>query len=321
MTHAWRLGGVLSALLAGATFATGQTFTDWAGWSIAALPDHLTLTPDLPSAGQQQSANILVDRRGRMRVYAVEDGAKERTSGLSVTMDLVGANGVAESVVGGNFDAYVTGAEAENVVGVRGYVNADASTTKLLGGEFGIALQSSPVTGYAAAISMYGETYSGASVPALYGTYFTMPEVGGAAGVTTLAAHWVGNLIGSAVSPYAFWYDGGAGADCNSGAVTRINDVGIFAYYNPCFAKYVPAAIDFERLILRWGDTGVFGTDNVAYVGVEKGGTGAARHLQLIGGGLSFQSTLVTPASAGTRFLCISTTGVVRSSAKACVGE
>lgn len=97
------------------------------------------------------------------------------------------------------------------------------------------------------------------------------------------------NLMNISTNPYAFWYDGGAGADCNSGGVTRINHFGIFAYYNPCFTKYVPAAANFERIIVRYGDTGVFGTDNIAYIGSEEGGTGVMRPLVLMGSSVSVE--------------------------------
>lgn len=159
-------------------------------------------------------------------------------------------------------------------------------------------------------------------VTTLYGTYFVASRASGAE-IGDAAAIWIGNLTGLVTtaghSAYPFWYDGG-GSDCSAGGVTRINDFGIFAYYNPCFDPYTPGSANFERIILRFGDTGVFGTDNIAYLGVEAGGTGTARAVELIGGGLRFQGTLVTPASTGTRYLCIDTNGIVTSSASACSG-
>lgn len=111
---------------------------------------------------------------------------------------------------------------------------------------------------------------------------------------------WIGDLFGkSTASSYPIWYDGGTGTDCNKAGVTRVNHFGIFAYYNPCFAKYTIDAANFERLILRWGDTGVFGTDNRAYLGVEVGGTGVNRPIHINGANLSFTSTL-TPAVTDT---------------------
>lgn len=106
------------------------------------------------------------------------------------------------------------------------------------------------------------------------------------------------SVVGIATNPYFLWYDGG-GSDCNAGGVYRVNQFGISAYYNPCFAAYTPGSANFERIIQRFGDTGVYGTDNRAYVGVEVGGTGTDRALHLTGANLSITSTL-TPAVTDT---------------------
>lgn len=107
---------------------------------------------------------------------------------------------------------------------------------------------------------------------------------------------WSGNMFGRATgSSYPLWYDGG-GSNCNESAVTRINQFGIYAYYNPCFAAYIPDAVDFEREIIRWGDTGVFGTDNIGYVGLESGGTGTLRSLVIMGNTVSFETIPGTKA-------------------------
>jgi len=151
------------------------------------------------------------------------------------------------------------------------------------------------------------------------GFYVASPVKGAGATTTNYYSFYSQSVVGSATNPYYLWYSGG-GADCNAGGVYRVNHFGIEAYYNPCFLEYTPNLANFERIITRWGDTGVFGTDNIAYLGVEIGGTGTNRALELIGGGLRFNSTLVTPASTGTRYLCISTAGVVTSSATACSG-
>lgn len=102
---------------------------------------------------------------------------------------------------------------------------------------------------------------------------------------------WAGDLVGqSSGSSYAFWYDGGPGGDASKAGVWRVNQFGIMAYYNPAFAKYEPDATNFEREIVRWGDTGTFGTTNVAYMGVEVGGTGTDRTLTLLGDGVQLES-------------------------------
>lgn len=89
---------------------------------------------------------------------------------------------------------------------------------------------------------------------------------------------------------YFLWYDGLPGGDAGGAGVFRVNRRGILAYYNPAFAKYQPGATDFERLLLRFGDTGTFGTDNVAYFGMEVGGTGTNRNLTLLGAGVTLES-------------------------------
>lgn len=62
----------------------------------------------------------------------------------------------------------------------------------------------------------------------------------------------------------------------DSRAVYRIKDDGVMGYYNPTFAKYVPDATDYERIVQQW-------SSDVAQYGCEKGGTGTLRPLQLLG--------------------------------------
>jgi hypothetical protein len=102
--------------------------------------------------------------------------------------------------------------------------------------------------------------------------------------VGVLYGYWSGDLFGLATTKgYFLWYDGGPGGDANKAGVFRVDDFGILAYYNPAFTKYTPGATNFEREIIRWGDTGVFGTDDNAYIGVEVGGTGTNRNLNVLG--------------------------------------
>lgn len=128
------------------------------------------------------------------------------------------------------------------------------------------------------------------TVANVMGTDFSLTKAGGAT-ITNAYAYWSEDLMAKATNPYFLWYDGGAGADCNSGGVYRVNQFGITALYNPCFAKYTPGATNFERLLSRWGDTGVFGTDNVAYLGLEVGGSGTNRNLTLLGAGVTLEAT------------------------------
>lgn len=131
--------------------------------------------------------------------------------------------------------------------------------------------------------------------------------------VNTWFSYYSEDLAGHAANPYYFWAD--------DNGVFRIKSDNTFdsvyqaipALYNPQFTKYTAGAANYERIVEQWNG-------NVGELGIEKGGTGTLRNLRLIGGGLEFGSALVTPASSGTRYLCISTAGVVTSSASACSG-
>lgn len=155
---------------------------------------------------------------------------------------------------------------------------------------------------------------SGATAPYLYGLHLYMDTYGD--GVIPYAAGiWIEDMSAATTKPYYEWFD--------SRGVYRIrednvadgsgNPQAIPALYNPRFAKYTPGAVDYERGVEQW-------VGNVLQMGVEAGGAGTRRSLELIGGGLVLDSNLVTPASSGTRFLCISTAGVITSSSSACSG-
>lgn len=114
--------------------------------------------------------------------------------------------------------------------------------------------------------------------------------------ITNLYDFYGTDAFGLATNGYFLWYDGGPGSDCNKAGVYRVNDFGISAYYNPCVTKYTPGLANFERILNRWGDTGVFGTDNIAYIGLENGGTGTLRTLTLLGNIVTFETTPGTKA-------------------------
>jgi len=145
------------------------------------------------------------------------------------------------------------------------------------------------------------------------GYWAETPTNGGGGTFTNYFAFYSADLAGSDVAqPYYYWAD--------SQGVYRIREdtvadtasfpQAIPALYNPRFTKYTPGAADYERIIEQW-------VSNVAVFGAEKGGTGTLRGLKLTGGSLNFASTLVTPASSGTRYLIIDTAGNVTSSASA----
>lgn len=144
---------------------------------------------------------------------------------------------------------------------------------------------------YVKSSSMYMQPDIGdtASVSLVYGGYFN-PQKSGTPTIGTTYAFYSASLLGYGTHPYFLWY-GDGGGNCNNDGVFRVNEYGILAYYNPCFTAYTPGAADFERLLMRWGDTGVFGTDNLAYLGVEVGGTGTNRVLNLLGSSVGVMST------------------------------
>lgn len=145
-------------------------------------------------------------------------------------------------------------------------------------------------------------TFSNTSTSAQAFGFYSQLAINNTPTITEFYHNWANDLrqfSARVTNGYYLWYDGGPGTDCNGAGVYRVNDFGISALYNPCFAKYTAGAANFERLVIRWGDTGVFGTDNRGYIGVEEGGTGSDRALSLIGGNLSFVSTL-SPAVSDT---------------------
>lgn len=163
-------------------------------------------------------------------------------------------------------------------------------------------------TGYVSAITTqtYYDGLANGAVPVSADIWIAPPQITDPAYVVSRQALYIGDQTGGSAAStcYAFWYD--------SPGVRRIKCDGIEAYYNPAFTKYTPGATNFERIILgQWNA-------NVAQIGPEAGGTGTLRQLELMGASLKLDG--VTPAMSGTRYLCISTTGVVSSSALACSG-
>lgn len=147
-----------------------------------------------------------------------------------------------------------------------------------------------------------------------YGVFNETPAIYSNASVTNYYADWVGDLAGVATNAYYFWADSqGVFRIREDSAADSGNAQAIPALYNPRFTKYTAGAANYERIVQQW-------VSNVAQIGAEQGGTGTRRTVEIIGGGLKFNSQVVTPASTGTRYLCISTAGVVTSSASACSG-
>lgn len=67
------------------------------------------------------------------------------------------------------------------------------------------------------------------------------------------------------------------------------------------------------------GEWGAFGFEsNVLKIGARANGTGTVRVVDIVGSGLTVSA--ITPASSGTRYVCIDTAGAISSSASACSG-
>ena len=159
----------------------------------------------------------------------------------------------------------------------------------------GVTNRDSGTIGDAYGLDLSIRNLSTGGVATGYGVNLGSPVNSGGGAFNTYYGFYQQNVRGiTSTSSYPFWYDGTPGADCAGAGVTRINHLGIFAHYNPCFTKYTVDAVNFERLIAQWGDTGVFGTDNIAYLGVEVGGTGTNRVLALLGSQVSAMSVAGT---------------------------
>lgn len=70
-------------------------------------------------------------------------------------------------------------------------------------------------------------------------------------------------------------------------------------------------ASNYERAVIGF-------ESNVLKVGARAAGTGTVRAIDIVGSGLTISA--ITPASSGTRYVCIDTAGAISSSASACSG-
>lgn len=217
---------------------------------------------------------------------ATEGG--QQINGLFADMRATGTFGLSPN---GSFNGLISfvawgGGTVTNVTGSYAYAYAEGA--------------SGTITNLASYWGFSTQVYtSGIQVTNGYGFYLDPVFIESGANVDFNYGIWLGSQRSTGIdagTSYAFWYDGGGGS-CDTGAVTRINDLGIFAYYNPCFTAYTPAAANFERLILRFGDTGVYGTDNIAYMGMEVGGTGTNRVLNVLGASVGVMSVPGTYAT------------------------
>jgi hypothetical protein len=94
----------------------------------------------------------------------------------------------------------------------------------------------------------------------------------GNSGTMTNAYHFYGkDLAGVATNGYYSWFDSrGVRRVKEDSAIDGVGQA-IEALYNNQFTKYTPGAHDYERLAL-----GEWNASNVAEIGTENGGTGAA---------------------------------------------
>jgi hypothetical protein len=166
---------------------------------------------------------------------------------------------------------------------IAAHFNSSGKDSTLMDGFLSeIIISGDSDTGHVASFYSQTTVSDTAVVDRLFGFYYNPQAVAAGATVTENFAFYSSTMVGNGDHPYFLWYDGGGG-DASGGGVFRVNELGILAYYNPVFATYAPGAANFERQIIRWGDTGVFGTDDNAYIGVEVGGTGTNRNLNVLG--------------------------------------
>lgn len=111
---------------------------------------------------------------------------------------------------------------------------------------------------------------------------------------TNLFEFYGTDLSGQAINAYYSWFDSTGVYRCKED--NAFNSVGqsICALYNPQVTKYVPGAVNYERIVEQW-------QGNVSEIGNYAGGSGTLRMMRLLGGGLHFgtSSNIATTTFTG----------------------
>jgi hypothetical protein len=158
------------------------------------------------------------------------------------------------------------------------------------------AISSGTDTNYGVASFVTRTGATGGTV-ASYGFYSQMTVDNAGAGSHFSYDYYAAARSGSSDADYFLWF--------GSPGVYRIKADGVMAYYNPAFSPaYTPNAVNYERVVQQW-------SGNVLQYGLEAGGTGVLRGLQLLGATLAMTTTAVTftaPASSDVQLVLNTTT-------------
>ena len=161
-------------------------------------------------------------------------------------------------------------------------VSSNSTVTEQMGARTNVFVSSGNVTSQYGFSEYARDNYGTGTIASSYGFRALTPTNNGGGTITNNYAFYAQNQKGTGITnPYAFWYD--------SDGVYRINGDGVMAYYNPSFTKYVPGAVDYERVVQQW-------SSDVLQFGTEAGGTGTLRKMRLLGAGLIL-STDILPTS------------------------
>jgi len=188
------------------------------------------------------------------------------------------------------------------------------STSTGAGNAYAIA-QTIGATNSAHSLDLYGQFVQSNMDPNttannMWYFYGVQPFLDATATISNFVTYYAEDLrtgrTGTITNPYYSWFDSRGVGRCRDD--NTFNSVGqvICAVYNPQFTKYVAGAANFERIIYgQW-------SSNVAQIGVEKGGTGTLRDLQLIGNRI-----LGATAAPGTNTTELATTAFVQAAVAA----
>jgi len=191
------------------------------------------------------------------------------------------------------------------------------STSTGAGNAYAIA-QTIGSTNSAHSLDLYGQFVQSNMDPStsannMWYYYGVQPFLDSTATIGTFVTFYQEDLrtgrAGTITNPYYSWFDARGVGRCRDD--NTFNSVGqvICAVYNPQFTKYVAGAANYERIIYgQW-------SSNVAQIGVEKGGTGTLRDLQLIGNRI-----LGATAAPGTNTTELATTAFVAAAIAASGG-
>lgn len=254
------------------------------GFFVNGLRLNVTVAPSADSAKATQALYVSSSYASSFDVDTIRSGQ------FGFVLDGTGTVSLASglSAVVTNNAATVT-----NIYALNSLAESYGGTVeKMYAGEWYTAVWGT-VTDSAYVARLIMEAGSPGSVPHFYGLRALISNDG--ATVTNGYVYHADDMAGFATNGYYAWFD--------SRGVYRIREDNTFdavgqaipALYNPLFTKYVAGAADFERLVEYW-------TGNVATFGVEVGGTGTNRVLNLVGSLVKANGVTLATASNSLAF-------------------